>query len=75
MTQRPLAGACHGLAPQRWFPWSEQDIRQLYGDVFAVWRPWTTSLRGHGLDCGHHMAKEAPHALGEALLSFTIEGC
>ena len=51
--------------------WSEHDdMRQLYGDVLAVWRPWTTSLRGHGLDCGHHMAEEAPASLADALLLF-----
>lgn len=51
--------------------WSRHDdMEQLYGDVLAVWRPWTTMLRGHGLDCGHHMAEEAPEDLARALLAF-----
>lgn len=51
--------------------WSEKDdMRQLYGDVLAIWRPWVTSLRGHGIDSGHHMAEEAPEAVAEALRAF-----
>lgn len=51
--------------------WSlRDDLERLYGDVLEVWRPWTTSVVGHGLDCGHHMAEEAPEALASALLDF-----
>ena len=51
--------------------WALQaDLEDLYGDVLAVWRPWTTELSGHGLDCGHHQAEEAPEALAAALLDF-----
>ncbi|AWK86113.1 alpha/beta fold hydrolase [Azospirillum thermophilum] len=51
--------------------WSRRDdLEALYGDVLAVWRPWAPDLRGHGLDCGHHMAEEAPEALADALLGF-----
>jgi haloacetate dehalogenase len=39
------------------------DLQELYGDVLAVWRPWTTHLEGKGLPCGHHMAEEAPDLL------------
>jgi haloacetate dehalogenase len=54
--------------------WSEQDdMERLYGDVLAVWRPWTTDLSGHGLACGHHMAEEAPDELAAALLGFVAE--
>jgi haloacetate dehalogenase len=35
----------------------------LYGDVLAVWRPWTADLRGQGINSGHHMADEAPEEL------------
>jgi haloacetate dehalogenase len=35
------------------------DLPDLYGDVLAVWRPWTTDLRGAPIDSGHHMAAEA----------------
>lgn len=51
--------------------WSERDdMRRLYGDVLAIWRPWVTSLRGHGIDSGHHMAEEAPEAVVKALRAF-----
>lgn len=46
------------------------DLPDLYGDVLDVWRPWTSELSGRGLDCGHHMAEEAPEALAGALLPF-----
>lgn len=51
--------------------WSRRDdLEDLYGDVLAVWRPWTTDLSGHGIDSGHHMAEDAPDALAESLLAF-----
>jgi haloacetate dehalogenase len=43
------------------------DLAELYGDVLAVWRPWARDLRGHGLDCGHHVAEET---LADALRRF-----
>lgn len=46
------------------------DLEDLYGDVLAVWRPWAPDLRGRGIDCGHHMAEEAPEELAAALLPF-----
>ena len=53
-----------GLGPDRAADevfWSlRDDLEQFYGDVLEVWRPWTTTVRGRGLDCGHHMAEEAP---------------
>ena len=54
--------------------WSlRDDLEQLYGDVLAVWEPWTTTREGHGIDCGHHMAEEAPEELAKALLPFLAE--
>lgn len=54
--------------------WSlRDDLEWLYGDVLDVWRPWTTNLRGKGLDCGHHMAEEAPQALTAEILAFIRE--
>jgi len=54
--------------------WSiRDDLADLYGDVLSVWKPWTTLLSGHGIDCGHHMAEEAPEQLANALLNF-IDG-
>ncbi len=45
-------------------------MEQLYGDVVAVWEPWTTTVQGHTIDSGHHMAEDAPDALANALLNF-----
>jgi haloacetate dehalogenase len=51
--------------------WSLQDdLVELYGDVLAVWKPWAPDVQGHGIDCGHHMAEEAPEALATALARF-----
>jgi haloacetate dehalogenase len=46
------------------------DLPYLYGDVLDVWRDWATDLRGQALDCGHHMAEEAPEELAASLRSF-----
>lgn len=51
--------------------WSlKDDLEELYGDVLAVWRPWTSDLQGFSINCGHHMAEEAPQELAERLMSF-----
>ena len=51
--------------------WSlRDDLKELYGDVLNVWRPWTTDLRGGGIDSGHDMAEEAPDELARELLLF-----
>ncbi|MGI4793616.1 MAG: alpha/beta fold hydrolase [Janthinobacterium lividum] len=51
--------------------WSlRDDLELLYGDVLAVWEPWTTTRQGRGLDCGHHMAEEAPDELANEILAF-----
>jgi haloacetate dehalogenase len=52
----------------------KDDLEELHGDVLAVWRPWAPDLRGRGLDCGHHMAEEAPEELAGELLSFLRSG-
>ncbi|MFB9684303.1 alpha/beta fold hydrolase [Amycolatopsis plumensis] len=49
---------------------SDDDMADLYGDVLAVWRPWTTDLRGHAIASGHHVAEENPEALAAALGEF-----
>jgi haloacetate dehalogenase len=46
------------------------DLPSLYSDVLAIWRAWAPDLRGRGLDCGHHMAEEAPGELAAELLAF-----
>jgi len=51
--------------------WSlRDDLERLYGDVLKAWRPWTTTVPGRGLDCGHHMAEEAPEELASELAAF-----
>jgi len=51
--------------------WSKfDDLEELYGDVLAIWRPWTMSIEGHPIHSGHHMAEEAPEELSRALLNF-----
>ena len=51
--------------------WSLRDaLERLYGDVLGIWRPWTTTCEGRGLDCGHHMAEEMPGELAAELLTF-----
>jgi haloacetate dehalogenase len=51
--------------------WVERDdLERLYGSVLDVWRPWTSDLKGYGLDSGHHMAEEAPIQLAAAIMRF-----
>ena len=48
----------------------QDDLGDLYGDVLAVWREWADDVRGRGIDCGHHIAEEAPAELAEAIENF-----
>ncbi len=51
--------------------WSTRDdLEDLYGDVLAVWRPWTTELSGGPVESGHHLAEEAPEELAARLADF-----
>ena len=51
--------------------WSlRDDLEDLYGDPLVVWRDWATTVAGHGIDSGHHVAEEAPEALVGALVGF-----
>ena len=51
--------------------WAAQDdLEYLYGDVLGVWRDWAGDLRGRALDCGHHLAEEAPEELAAELSAF-----
>jgi haloacetate dehalogenase len=45
-------------------------MEMLYGDVLSVWRPWAVDVAGGGIESGHHMAEEAPVALGRELVGF-----
>jgi pimeloyl-ACP methyl ester carboxylesterase len=38
--------------------------------LLAVWRPWAPRVVGQPIDCGHHLAEEAPEQLAAALVSF-----
>jgi haloacetate dehalogenase len=49
---------------------TEDDMEDLYGDPAAIWKRWTTDLRGARIASGHHMAEEAPEALAAELLAF-----
>jgi haloacetate dehalogenase len=48
----------------------QDDLEQIYGDVLAVWRSWAQAPQGRGLNCGHHMAEEAPEELARELIKF-----
>ncbi len=56
--------------------WSTRDdLAELYGDVLAVWRNWTTDLRGGPIDSGHHIAEDALDQLADELIPFlNIDG-
>ena len=40
----------------------------LYGDPLAVWRGWVERPFGQALDCGHHIAEEAPRELAALII-------
>jgi len=50
------------------------DMETLYGDPLEVWRTWADEVRGHAIDCGHHIAEEAPEELAAALRDFLPGG-
>jgi haloacetate dehalogenase len=53
------------------FLWAARDdLEDLYGDPLAIWRDWADDVRGHSLDCGHHLAEEAPGELAASLAGF-----
>jgi haloacetate dehalogenase len=53
------------------FLWAARDdMEDLYGDPLAIWRDWADDVRGHSIDCGHHIAEEAPGELASALTGF-----
>lgn len=54
--------------------WSlRDDLEELHGDPLAIWRGWADDVRGHGIDCAHHMAEEAPEHLARSLIDFASE--
>ncbi|MDQ3053517.1 MAG: alpha/beta hydrolase [Actinomycetota bacterium] len=49
---------------------SRDDLADLYGDILAIWKPWTTELTGGPIDSGHHVAEDAPDELASRLVAF-----
>jgi len=51
--------------------WSARDdLQALHGDILGIWRGWASDVGGRGIDCGHHMAEEAPEELAAELAAF-----
>jgi haloacetate dehalogenase len=51
--------------------WSARDdLETLHGDILGIWRGWASDVSGRSLDCGHHMAEEAPEELAAELGGF-----
>jgi haloacetate dehalogenase len=47
------------------------DVDLDYGvDLVEIWRAWADDVRGAAIDCGHHVAEEAPRELAAVLLAF-----
>lgn len=53
---------------------TRDDPEPLYDDLPAIWRAWADDFRVQSLDCGHHMAEDAPDELAATLLDFFREG-
>jgi haloacetate dehalogenase len=53
---------------------TRDDPPELFGDLDAIWRSWADDLRMATIDCGHHMAEEAPEDLAHLLTSFLDAG-
>jgi haloacetate dehalogenase len=41
-----------------------------HGDLAEIWRSWASDVRTATIDCGHHVAEEAPDELASLLLGF-----
>lgn len=54
--------------------WSGRDELDKWYDVLAVWRDWAGDVSGRALDCGHHMALEAPDEVYAELARFFKPG-
>ena len=51
--------------------WAAREDVGLFGDdPRELWEGWADDVRGLELDCGHHMAEEAPEATAAALAAF-----
>jgi haloacetate dehalogenase len=45
-------------------------MEDLHDDILGVWSDRATSVRRRSIDCGHHMAEEAPQDLAAELKAF-----
>jgi haloacetate dehalogenase len=45
-------------------------LERFYGDVLAVWGPWTRDVRGRRLDASHFLVEDQPEAVVRALIEF-----
>lgn len=50
--------------------WGARASMPLWYDVTAIWRAWASDVEGHGVDCGHYLAEEAPKETLAVLLPF-----
>jgi haloacetate dehalogenase len=50
--------------------WSQQGELEKWYDVLETWRTWAEDVQGHGIDCGHYLAEEAPEETYAALRAF-----
>ncbi|MGH2542825.1 MAG: alpha/beta fold hydrolase, partial [Ardenticatenaceae bacterium] len=50
--------------------WSRQSELEEWYDVLAIWREWARDVRGRALNCGHHLAEEAPDETYAELYAF-----
>lgn len=53
--------------------WSTKDSLPAWYDVLAIWRDWADEVEGHGIDCGHYLAEEAPEETYQALYQFLMK--
>lgn len=52
--------------------WSRQNDLEKWYDVVGIWREWADTVQGKSIDCGHHLAEEAPEETYQALRDFFI---
>ena len=42
-------------------------LEVFYGDVLAVWAPWSEQLTGHGIDASHFLAEDRPEEVAREI--------
>jgi haloacetate dehalogenase len=50
--------------------WGAHGSLPHWYDVLAIWRDWADEVQGHGLECGHYLAEEAPAETADELQRF-----